>query len=165
MLTECKMVDSFRARNPEAKANYTYWSVRTKARGDNKGLRLCAPRPTLIHPCALPCCHGSDQLSTTRLVCRDYWIVSESLLPAAGGAPSVNVRYLYPTAAGLSSPGAANGFLPSPSVSAVPPSPRASTCCEKFWWTNVASAGSRLAWLIDSRSSSLKSVAVSFDVT
>ena len=51
MLTECKMVDSFRARNPEAKANYTYWSVRTKARGDNKGLRLCAPdQPLSIHP-------------------------------------------------------------------------------------------------------------------
>lgn len=55
MLTECKMVDSFRARNPEAKANYTYWSVRTKARGDNKGLRLCAPRPTLIHRSPPPC--------------------------------------------------------------------------------------------------------------
>eukprot|EP01045_Picozoa_sp_COSAG04_P027875 COSAG04_NODE_4181_length_2251_cov_22.131041_3_plen_150_part_00 len=51
MLTECKMVDSFRARNPEAKANYTYWSVRTKARGDNKGLRLCAPdQPLSIDP-------------------------------------------------------------------------------------------------------------------
>ena len=86
MLTECKMVDSFRARNPEAKANYTYWSVRTKARGDNKGLRLCAADPAPLHPSPLPCCHVSDQLSTTRLVCRDYWIVSESLLPAAGGA-------------------------------------------------------------------------------
>ena len=114
MLTECKMVDSFRARNPEAKANYTYWSVRTKARGDNKGLRLCAPDPAPLHPSPLPCCHVSDQLSTnpypsipvpcchvsdkstgTAWCCRDYWIVSESLLPAAGGAAASGAPTLH----------------------------------------------------------------------
>jgi exonuclease III len=63
MLTECAMVDSYRSRNPDAKANYTYWSVRTKARDDNKGLRL------------------------------DYWIVSEALMSASGDGPSLHDVY------------------------------------------------------------------------
>ena len=95
MLTECKMVDSFRARNPEAKANYTYWSVRTKARGDNKGLRLCAPRPGPSPSIPAACCHVSDKSTGTAWCCRDYWIVSESLLPAGGGAAASGAPTLH----------------------------------------------------------------------
>ena len=51
------------------------------------------PGPSPSIPAA--CCHVSDQLSTTRLVCRDYWIVSESLLPAAGGAAASGAPTLH----------------------------------------------------------------------
>ena len=89
MLTECKMVDSFRARNPEAKANYTYWSVRTKARGDNKGLRLCAPDPAPLHPSPLPVAMSLTSLVPT--------LIHPSRCPVAMSLTSLLVR---PGAAG-----------------------------------------------------------------
>ena len=40
MLEDCDFVDGFRHFHPEAKGNYTFWSVRARNRPHNRGLRL-----------------------------------------------------------------------------------------------------------------------------
>ena len=40
LLSECAMVDTFRARHPDATGCFTYWSARAFGRPVNRGLRL-----------------------------------------------------------------------------------------------------------------------------